>query len=264
MAEFDNWADYYDIVHRGLPGEAEFYVEESIRQGGETLELGCGTGRVCIPMAMCGAQVTGLDISSGMLRIASRKFRKVGPVKGKLSLLRGDMRAFDLGKQFRFIALPYRGFMHLLNSADQVACLRCVRQHLEPGGRFVFNVWAAKPSTIAAALSNPRTRRLKPVGRYRAPWADTVLMHSHAANYDEYRQLISERHVIREVDDSGRVLKKDELTLTRAWTTPREMEHLLCRCGFTIEGVYQDFEGTPLDEGAHEMVWVLQRDGKDR
>ncbi len=258
MAEFDPWADYYDIIHRGLPGEAEYYVEESLRQGGETLELGCGTGRVCIPMAMSGVRVTGLDISAGMLAVCRRKVRLLKRLKGSLTLIQGDMSRFDLGRRFQFIAMPYRAFMHLLTPETQSDCLACVRRHLNPRGRFVLNLWAARPSAIVTARAANVNERLRRAGRYAAPWGESTLLHSHAARYDEFRQLILERHVIREVDSAGKTLRRDELSLTRAWLTPREMAHLVLRSGFEIEGLWGDFEGTPLDADSNEMIWVLR------
>ena len=65
MAEFDAWARYYDLIHEGLPGEAEFFVGQAARLGGQTLELGCGTGRLAVAMAMSGADVVGLAASGG-------------------------------------------------------------------------------------------------------------------------------------------------------------------------------------------------------
>ena len=114
MTEFDAWAPYYDLVHKGLPGEAEFYVGQAVRLGGETLELGCGTGRIAIPMAMSGVCVRGLDNSPAMLEMCREKHRAVGETPGALTLIEGDMRDFSLDKRFGFVALAYRTFMHLL------------------------------------------------------------------------------------------------------------------------------------------------------
>ena len=87
MAEFDAWAEYYDIIHQGLSGEAEFYVGQAVRIGGRTLELGCGTGRIAIPMAMSGVAVTGLDRSDAMLAICREKLSAAGPLSGSPRLL---------------------------------------------------------------------------------------------------------------------------------------------------------------------------------
>ena len=78
MADFDVWAAYYDLVHKGLPGEAEFYLGQAVKRGGPVLEVGCGTGRIAISMAMSGLDVTGIDNSAGMLALCREKMAAVG------------------------------------------------------------------------------------------------------------------------------------------------------------------------------------------
>jgi SAM-dependent methyltransferase len=256
--ELDAWARYYDFIHLGLPGEAEFYVMEALRRGGATLELGCGTGRVCIPMAMSGVDATGLDFSQKMLAVCRAKARAVRPLKGTLTLAHADMRHFDLGRKFSLIVIPYRGFMHLLGPEDQRRCLQCVRSHLAPDGLLLLNVWAAKPTTLAHAIRMYDSEE---------PWFSesipldeegVVLNHYHAAHYDEFEQRILEQHRMDTVDAEGRLLETQRLTLTRTWFTPREMEHLVVSCGFAIEAVWGDFDGEALGEDSNEMIWFLR------
>lgn len=259
VSELDQWAAYYDFIHQGLPGEAEYYVREAVRCGGDVLELGCGTGRICIPMAMTGVRVVGVDISAEMLQVCRKKQRRVGPVRGFMYLVRADMRAFAFSRQFRLIVMPYRTFMHLLTPLDQIRTLRCVRRHLDEDGAFLLNMWAARPSTIAHAVATGSLNTLQLAGEYPMEEEGAVLMHYHAARYDEFRQLILERHLIQTVDARGKVRAQQELSLTRAWLSPREMEHLAVRCGFRVEGTYGDFDESPLDEHSTEMIWRLRR-----
>ncbi len=258
-SELDPWAPYYDFIHQGLPGEAEYYVLEGVRCGGDVLELGCGTGRICIPMAMTGVRVIGVDISAAMLHVCREKQRRVGPLRGSLYLVRADMRTFAFSHRFRLIVMPYRTFMHLLTPPDQIRTLRCVRGHLAEDGIFLLNMWAAHPSAIARAATSGSVDTLQLAGEYMVKEENMTLVHYHAARYDEFRQLILERHLIQEVDARGKVRAERELSLSRAWLSPREMEHLAGRCGFTVEGVYGDFDESPLDEHSTEMIWRLRR-----
>ncbi len=256
--EYDCWAPYYDLVHPGLPGEAEFYVMEGVRCGGEVLELGVGTGRIAIPMAMTGASVTGLDISPEMLALCREKIEAVGTLKGRILLAEGDMRSFDLPRRFTLIIAPYRSFMHLLDHGAQADCLHRVHEHLVPGGRFIMNQWAARPTAIVRAMQSMPQGGLMPVEQYTVD-EDTLVDHFHAAHYDEHRQLIREDHLLRERDRSGRVNHEARLTLTRAWATPREMEALARGCGFEVERVFGDFDGSPFGAESTEMIWFLRR-----
>lgn len=258
-AEFDAWAPYYDLIHDGLPGEAEFFICQAVRLGGKTLELGCGTGRIAIPMAMSGVEVTGLDSSAAMLERCREKLEAVGPVKGKLTLVEGDMAAFDLGKRFRFIAMAYRTFMHLLTDTEQQRCLLAVRRHLAKDGVFILSTWAPRPSTIVGSVAGPFEGRFRTIGTYALPGDGHKIVHHYASVVDEFRQMLDEKHRIQEIDADGNVCHETELPLVRVWTTPQEMNHLVPLCGFRAEAVFGDFDCNPFTEKSTEMIWVLRR-----
>lgn len=258
MPEFDAWAPYYDFIHHGLPGEVEFYVKMAKEHGSRALEVGCGTGRICIPMAKAGVAVTALDISSSMLALCQEKIAMAGFLPAEIELVRADMRRFDLDSTYPFIAMAYRTLMHLLTPDDQAQCLRCIRRHLEPGGVFACNLWMAKPSSIPPAAITDVEVPLELVGQHPVPGENIVLFHFHAARYDEFDQQIIEQHRIQERDLRGHILRQQELHLTRAWLTRREMEHLVYRCGFRVEAIYGNFDRAPLGPDHKEMIWVLR------
>lgn len=259
MADFDGWAEYYDLIHKGLEGEAEFYVGQAVRLGGKVLELGCGTGRIAIPMAMSGVDVTGLDNSKAMLELCRTKLAALGPVRGTLKLVHADMATFDLGVQFRFIAMAYRTFMHLLTADDQRRCLNVVHRHLNSDGVFILNTWAPRPAVLASAVTGPAPGRMRTVGRYVFPGTSDVVVHRQSARCDEFRQLLIEEHKLQEFDSKKSLLREVKLPLVRAWTTPREMDNLVRLCGFDVEAVFGDFDCAPFAEQSDEMIWVLRK-----
>ncbi|MBI3119688.1 MAG: class I SAM-dependent methyltransferase [Candidatus Hydrogenedentes bacterium] len=257
-AEYDPWAAYYDWIHQGLPGEAEFYILRALRRGGHTLELGCGTGRVCLPLAMSGGDVVGLDLSVGMLAECQEKRRLAGPLTGRLHLVQGDMRRFSFARRFHTIMMPYRTFMHLLTVQDQCECLTSVREHLASGGEFILNLWAARPSVTTEQVRKTSTR-FRLAGQYPVPSEGLLLRHFHRVRIDEAAQRLDEDHRIEEVNLMGSVQRRRLLHLDRVWVTPREMEHLLCRCGFEVSAVYGDFEERQTTNDSTEMIWVAMR-----
>lgn len=257
MAPFDPWAEYYDLIQRGVEGDVEFYVAQALRAKGRTLEIGCGTGRVCIPMAMSGVDVAGLDNSRAMLEQCREKLEFIGDTKGRLQLIEADMRDFTLGEQFGFIAMPYRAIMHLLNPSDQRSCLACVRRHLAPDGLFIFNTWAARPSSIAPFIG-ASSGALRLVDKHTDENGQGGVMHYCASTYDEWAQLLGEDHLFHELDAEGAVVRSTSLAMVRAWTTPREMELLVALSGFEVEAVFGDFACGPFDRRSTEMIWVLR------
>lgn len=122
----------YDFEDRSDAGIA-FYSALAQEVGGPVLEIACGTGRVSIPIARLGFEVTGLDIVPGMLALARRKSAGL-PTRW----VEGDARTFDLGRRFRLIFVTGNAFQAFLTRADQEALLERVRAHLDDGGLFAF------------------------------------------------------------------------------------------------------------------------------
>lgn len=258
MAEYDPWAPYYDLIQPGLPGEAEFYVYEAALRREPTLELGCGTGRIAIPMAMSGVDVTGLDNSPAMLELCAKKLEQVSPVKGRLRPVEADMRSFRIRRKFGLIVMPYRSFMHCLTIEDQLACLNRVREHLASEGEFIFNLWAAGPGELNMLHDRPRGGRLKKVRTHTSSRSGATLTHYADAWRNDYSQLLHETHRVVEKTASGRIRLDERMTLTRTWVTFREMAHLAARAGFRVKAVHGSFDGEAFGPESTEMIWRLQ------
>lgn len=259
MTEFDCWAPYYDLIHKGLPGEVEFYVGQAVRMGGKTLELGCGTGRIAVTMAMSGVDVVGLDWSGPMLDLCREKLEAVSPVTGSLCLVEADMTSFRLDTTFDFIAMAYRTFMHLENPEEQRSCLHAVHRHLKAGGVFILNTWIPKSDLVGRSATGTDEELFEVIGEYAIPGTEFRLRNSYRAYWDEFEQRIDEEHLLEELNKEGVVLRCEILPLRRVWTTVREMDNLVARCGFTVEEVFGDFDCNPLTSASPDGIWVLRK-----
>src|SRR4051812_27986040 len=92
-------ARHYEALFPG-PNDLPFYRRQVAAYGGPVLELACGTGRLTIPLALDGADITGIDRSRSMLEAArSRAARH----QVEVSFQEGDMRDYALGRKFKFI-----------------------------------------------------------------------------------------------------------------------------------------------------------------
>jgi ubiquinone/menaquinone biosynthesis C-methylase UbiE len=144
-----------------------FYVElarQAAERGEAVLELGCGTGRVTIPMAQVGADVTGLDSSPAMLDIARAKAQQAGVA---VTWVEGDMANFELGRMFGLVTIPFRSFLHLVTDEEHRECLAAIHRHLVPGGQVALNFYVpSSASTVGAHTSRVyRSMRLRDVSR---------------------------------------------------------------------------------------------------
>ena len=147
---FDRIARFYDYEQEDFVKDIPFYVEYAKKCGGNVLELACGTGRVLIPIAHEGIQVTGMDISEEMLNIARGKTVKLDKSIGEnIEIVQGDMKQFYLKKKFSMIYIAFRSFQCLLTKQDQGACLECVNRHLEDNGLFILDLFAPRHDILA-------------------------------------------------------------------------------------------------------------------
>ena len=104
--------------------DVPFYLAEATIAGGPLLELGCGTGRLLIPLLSTGVEVSGLDASAAMLEVANQKREQLSPeLASRLQLHQGEMSNFELRKEFALILIAFRSFQFLLTAKAQRHCL---------------------------------------------------------------------------------------------------------------------------------------------
>ena len=126
----------YDLLVPRGPCES-FYKSVARSTGGPVLELACGTGRLTIPLARDGHRVVGLDMSECMLGRARAKAAEAGVA---LSLIQGDMRAFELGQRFALVIVSCNSLGHLTSNEELRSCFCAIQRHLASGGGVVRRV----------------------------------------------------------------------------------------------------------------------------
>ena len=258
MVEFDHWAKYYDVIHSGLSGEMEFYRTRCTQRGGRILELGCGTGRVLLALAETGLSVTGLDQSKKMLDVCRQKIESNETSLPKVDLVHGDMRDFQFDSTFDTIVLPYRTLMHVVRPAQQLQCLRSIRNNLSADGRVFLNVWVPDHGYIHFFREGGDESEMNFVENYDLPDTPNRLDHFHKVITYPQEQLIIEEHLLIELNGRGDEVSRQTLPMTRTWYTFREMNWLIHSAGFETVNVWGDFLEAPLSEESEESVWELQ------
>ena len=109
-------AKYYDGAYAAMKDliDVRFYVDLAKRIGGPVLEIGCGTGRVLLPIARAGITIHGLDSSLAMLGILRQKIDREPPeVRERIRTHNGDMRNFRLEKKYPLVIIPFRPMQHM-------------------------------------------------------------------------------------------------------------------------------------------------------
>lgn len=251
-------AEFYDhVVPYAARADISFYVEAAAKSGGPVLELGCGTGRILIPTARSGIEIAGLELSVGMLEACRRRLQAEPPeVRGRVSLQRGDMRDFDLGRSFRLVTIPFRPFQHLVTVAEQLACLAAVRRHLEPDGRLVFDIFNPWIHALAKPADGAETDEEPP---FTLPDGRSVVRRHRMLERDLIGQVNSGELVYHVTHPDGRVERLVHAFQMRC-IFRFEAEHLLARAGFAVEQVYADFDRSPYGSRyPGELIFVARR-----
>jgi SAM-dependent methyltransferase len=260
-ATADLGTEIYDAVAElhiaGSPveGDVEFFRAAARRTGGPILDVGCGTGRVSIPLAADGWEVVGLDRSAPMLALAERR-RAIEPpeVAARLTFVEGDLTGFDLGRTFALIVVPSRVFQFLLTPDAQRSGLAALRRHLAPTGELVLDLFDPRLDLCVPDL--PPQAGNAEVVRHPVSGNDVRVERLERVN-DPLRQVFDEIWLSTELDASGRELRARRETLSLRWTYRWEMRHLLDLTGFEVVAEYGDFKGSPPAYG-REQVWVVR------
>jgi SAM-dependent methyltransferase len=231
--------------------DVQFYIElakQATAAGHSVLELGCGTGRVTIPIAQAGVDVVGLDNAPAMLEVARRKAGSAANPRW----VAGDMADFALDQRFGLVLIPFRSFLLLLTVEEQKACLSRIHEHLVAGGRLALNIFNPSILAIADWLGDRGQRwQRSQIGPRRERWANR--------RYSPASQELNETRTDLELSDAGAVIQRVERNLRVRWVWRYEMEHLLALSGFEVEALYGWFDGTPFTDESDEMVWVARR-----
>jgi SAM-dependent methyltransferase len=200
--------------------------------GGRALEFAVGTGRVAIPLAERGVDVTGIELSGPMIE----QLR----TKSALPVLQGDMATTTAPGRYRLVYLVFNTISNLLTQPEQVACFRNAARHLEPGGRFVIE------------LEVPDLRRLAP-GREAAVFG-TAPGYVGLDTYDVLNQRIVSHH-FRFGDGRDASLFRSP----HRYIWPSELDLMGQLAGFELESRHADWAGAEFtgESESHVSVYRL-------
>ena len=251
---YASMAQTYDLSPTyNVHDDVDFYRECARRANGPVLELGCGTGRVLLPLARDGADVLGLDVSPSMLAACREKIVALPEaVRQHVHLVHADMTRFAFDRRFALILAPFRGFQHLLTVADQLACLRCVRDHLAAAGRFVLDLFDPDYEMLLGPFPSEWVVDFD----VSEPDGSRLIRRSRIVGHDKAQQ-------IQHVEFEFILTRPDGATDTSMAAFPMrcifatEAKHLLARAGLAVEALYGDFDRSDYQPNG-ELIFVCR------
>lgn len=229
-----------------------FFLAEVCAAGGPILELMAGTGRLSLPLAEAGADLTCVDLSGPMLDRLRAKLAAKGL---HADVVEADIRELALPRRdFALAILPFQSFAELLTPEDQLAALARVAHHLAPDGRFICTLH--NPVLRARTIDG----QLRLLGSFPLPdRAATLLLWS-------TQQLLPDGVTVRAAqlyeiyDRDGRLSEKRRLDVRFRLVGRAEFEALARSVGFRVVALCGDYDRSPIaDERSPCLIWTLAR-----
>jgi ubiquinone/menaquinone biosynthesis C-methylase UbiE len=245
---WDDYAAFYDWENARTLGRRDvpFWRGLALGAGGRVLELGCGTGRVLVPLARAGVPIVGVDRSAPMLARARRRLRRrPGPARG--TLVRADIRQlpFDGAEPFPLVMAPYGILQSLIRERDLAATLESVARVTAPGGLFGIDLVPDLPRWDEYR----RHVSLRGTGLRRG---------THLTLVESVRQDPRRRLTIFDqeyVERRGRARRTHRFSLVFRTLSVPQMRRRVERAGFEVEAVLGGYDGGPWDIRAD--VWLI-------
>lgn len=239
----------YRLLHTGTPGDLAFY-RARCAGADRVLELGCGDGRLLLPIAADGARVTGIERHPGMLS-AARDARAALPaaVAERVELIEGDMAAFDLPHRFDRVIVPYTA-LYCLAPDDRQRCLRRIAGHLTPAGALIFDVWPGDELWERGPFADEDPE-----------WIDALRDGDTAIEVFERDVHVPGRIdviYIHQIARPGQMPTRTRYTVTHHYLRVDDVEPTLAAAGLRPIEMFGDFDGGPVDEESERLVVVAE------
>ncbi len=245
MSEYDPLADLYDLeyVH---DYDVPFWLALARREGSPVVECGAGTGRIAIPLAEEGFDVTAVEVSEKMVEKGRNK-------NGAVEWVCSDMRNTKLGREYRLVVCAFNSFLCLKGLEDALDFLGNVKENLGSGGLLGIEVSAFSPEELVEEPNKPELHhdftRVLPEGK---------LERFSLSRYDTASQIMEMRLFYELYGRDGALRSRRAHDLAIRITNRDELVLMLRLAGFEIEAIYGGFEGEPFTAESDHLI-VLAR-----
>jgi len=226
-------AEAYDDLYAEVDEGAIDLLEE-LAVGGRVLELGIGTGRIALPLAERGLDVTGIDASPAMIEKLRAK-----PGGDEIRVVESSFAEIPIDERFDLVFVVFNTFFSLLTQEEQITCFRSVAAHLSDDGRFLIEVFV------------PDLARFEDGQAVRLIELSDGTVRLDAAEIDVATQLIRSQHIL--ISKKGNSLYP--VKLRYAW--PSELDLMAAIAGLTLRERWESWQkdGFTKESGKHISVY---------
>jgi SAM-dependent methyltransferase len=255
----DALARLYDVDLIEDPGDVDLYLALASRTGGPVLEIAGGSGRVALPLAAAGYEVTVVDIDPAMLARAAAAAAEAGAeTQARLDLVEADLIELKLpaGEAFRLAILALNSIL-LLNTRDaQQAALDTMARHLQPGGLAVVDVWLPSADELARYDGRLGLEYVRD-----DPESGAVIVKTAAVQHEPATGHINLTAIYQEGmqgEAPRRWVREDRLRLLNA----DDLRAMAESAGLEVEVVAGDYDLNPVGPHDERAILIARRRGR--
>jgi SAM-dependent methyltransferase len=249
---YDTIARFYDAIHANLTEDIPFVVAQADRTGGPILELGCGTGRLLIPLAQAGYAVTGIDNADAMLeRAATRLAALDADTSQRVTLHKADMRSFSLSAPpFALALISYNTALHL-PPARLTSALHAIHRHVAPDGMLIID------STNPFLLANvENSETFEPEATWIDDALDATITQLTRMNLDDAAQTLT---VDWRFEVDGATPAVYEASERFHYHFPHWLQMQCAATGWRVTNLYGDYAATAFAEESERLIVRARR-----
>ena len=237
-------ANIYDGMNTSMD-DLQFYKRWLPKnKDARILELCCGTGRLTLPIAKDGYDISGVDYTASMLHQAKMKAAEAGL---RINFIQADIRTLDLQKKYDLIFIPFNSIHHLYKNEDLFDALKVVRNHLKEKGLFLLDCFNPNIQYIVE-----KEREQHVIAEYTTNDRRKVLI-KQSMHYESASQInrIKWQYFI---DDKFHSVQNMDMRLF----FPQELNSYLRQIGFNIIHKFGDFTERKFDDSSEKQIYILE------
>lgn len=260
MGHKDNRYDaaaFYDRFCSPPPGDIDFYHALLTSPGARVLELGCGTGRVLVPLAAHCAYIHGVDLYPAMLAVAQQKLEGAAIPPDTAALQSGDITDLDLTGDhapFDLVTAPFRVMQNLETDAQVDGLLNSIHRYLAPAGTAVLNAFRPRPGGADALRAFWSARDGRTPAWERVDGDTTVRLYEDCTRFADDASVVYPVLTYRRYSVQGRLIDEAALDIVMRVWRPDELLDRIAAHGFAVTGRFGGYEGEPWGQGPELVV----------
>ncbi|MFP4323680.1 MAG: class I SAM-dependent methyltransferase [Anaerolineales bacterium] len=240
-------AAYYDAITADFAADTECYQYFAAeRSATSVLDVGCGTGRVLLPLAEAGYRVVGVDDVPAMLAIARAKLAAYP----QATLYEDDILVHT-GGPYDLILLSFNALLHFTRQDDQIALLEHLGNLLSPAGRLAIDI-----PNAAEAYATEDTGAL--IFERDFEHNGTRIMQFSISTLERTAQLLHTQWVYDTLAPDGS-FRRDVIPLTMRYVFPAELTLMLRAAGLQTIARFGDYDLMPFEEGSERLLALVER-----